>query len=230
MDQAQLDHLVRAMFPHDHDGRLTGASPLLHIVRTDYAVVCRCHGALPDAIVAQVRARASAPRGRPGEWAAEYARYLSVTQSFASATAVRSGPLYGFPNELGETMGCVEINSTNLDLLRGSLNEWVEDAQQGSVMAAAIVDGRAASVCASVRATPTVHCAGVETAPAYRGRALAQRAVAAWAVLVRRNGAEPYYATTFDNTASQRVAQRLGLRPIGSEFSIYGAASPQHQR
>lgn len=43
-----------------------------------------------------------------------------------------------------------------------------------------------------------------------------------WAKLVRANGAEPYYATTFDNIASQKVAARLGLTLIGSEFSVYG--------
>jgi predicted GNAT family acetyltransferase len=89
---------------------------------------------------------------------------------------------------------------------------------------AALVEGRAVSVCASVRASEAAHCAGVETSPVYRSRGLAPRVVAAWAKLVRTRGAEPFYATTFDNMASQIVACRLGLNLIGSEFSIYGEA------
>jgi hypothetical protein len=227
VDYRQLDDLVRAMFRHDRDGRLTGAAPLLHIVRTDKAVLCRCHAVVPDATAARIQALAAAPRGRPNVWADDYARYLAVAEGVGFVTAVRAGPLFRFPDELPETAECLPINRTNLDLLRGSLDEWVEDAQQGSAMAAAIVDGRAVSVCATVRASRTVHCAGVETAPAYRGQALAQHAVVAWAKLVRTAGAEPYYATTFDNTASQKVASRIGLRLIGSEFSIYGPASAQ---
>jgi len=94
------------------------------------------------------------------------------------------------------------------------------------LMVAAVVDGRAVSVCASVSESATVHGAGVETAPAFRGRGFAARAVSGWAALVRGRGAEPLYATTFDNIASQRLATRLGLRLIGSEFSIYGTTSP----
>jgi len=89
-------------------------------------------------------------------------------------------------------------------------------------MVASLTDGRAVSVCASVRASETMHCADVETAPAYRGRGLAERAVSGWAKLVRARGAEPFYATTFDNLASQKLASRLSLSLIESEFSIYG--------
>lgn len=220
----RLEDLVEAMFRHDGRGRLTGAAPLLHIVRTDNAVVCRCHANLPEAAANQIEAMAVAPRGQPGAWADDYAGYLALAQGVGTVNSVRAGPLYIFPNELPEVEGCVSIDATNLDLLKGVLDEWVEDAQQGSLMAAAIVDGKAVSVCASVRASRASHCAGVETALAYRGRALAGRTVASWGKLVRALGAEPYYATTFDNTASQKVASRLGLTLIGSEFSIYGAA------
>lgn len=89
-------------------------------------------------------------------------------------------------------------------------------------MIAALSGERAAAVCASVRVSEGAHCAGVETAPKYRGRGLAGLAVAGWAKLVRAHGAEPFYATTFDNIPSQRVARSVGMNLIGSEFSIYG--------
>jgi predicted GNAT family acetyltransferase len=87
-------------------------------------------------------------------------------------------------------------------------------------MMGVVEESRVVSLCASVHASPAFHHAGVETAPAARGRGYAGRAVSAWAALVRTSGAQPLYGTTFDNLASQTVARRLGLTLIGSEFSV----------
>ena len=226
-DHRQLDQLVQAMFHHDGRGRLTGASPLMHIVRTDDHVVWRCREDVPEATAAEIEAVAIAPRGRPGAWADDYAAYLSLVRSVATETSIRAGPLFRFPAELPEPTDCSTINATNLHLLEGTLDEWVQDAESGSLMTAALADGKAVSVCATVRSSSTVHCAGVETAAAYRGRGFAERAVAAWSKRVRARGAEPFYGTTFDNVPSQKVAWRLGLELVGSEFSVYGATFGQ---
>lgn len=223
MDDQKLDRLVEAMFKHDQRGRLVGAAPLLHVVRTADGAICRCHANMPDSTAAHVMAIASSPRGRPGAWADEYAQYMSFAAGVSTVTSVRAGPLFCFPESLADYPDCVSVGRGNSHLLRGGLDEWVEDTENGALMVAALVDGRAVSVCATVKSSGTVHCAGVETALSYRGRGLAERVVTGWAKLVRANGAEPYYATTFDNIASQKVAARLGLTLIGSEFSIYGA-------
>lgn len=222
-DDKVLGHLIDAMFQHDDRGRLLGAAPLLHIVRTDDHVICRCHADLPEATAEQIAAVASAPRGRPAAWAEAYARYLSLAESVSTLASVRAGPLFRFPEPLAAHPDCVAIDGRNSELLKGALDEWIGDAEDGALMVAALADGRAVSVCATVRASKHVHCAGVETAPAYRGRGLAGRAVMGWARLVRESGAEPFYATTFDNLSSQKLAARLGLRLIGSEFSVFGA-------
>ncbi|MDO8799954.1 GNAT family N-acetyltransferase [Phenylobacterium sp.] len=222
MDDEKLGRLVEAMFQHNQRGRLVGASPLLHVVRTPDGAICRCHANMPDSTAAHLTALAASPRGRPGKWAEEYARYLSLAADVSALTAVRAGPLFCFPESLTNYPDCITIGRGNSGLLGGALDEWVEDAENGALMVAAMVDGRAVSVCATVKSSETVHCAGVETAPSYRGRGLAERVVMGWAKLVRANGAEPYYATTFDNIASQKVAARLGLTLIGSEFSVYG--------
>ena len=180
---------------------------------------------MPESTVVDVAAVAATLRGRPGAWAEEYARYLTLAASVSTFASVRAGPLFQFPESLGAQPDCVAINGENSELLVGSLDAWVEDAEDGTLMVAALADGRAASVCATVRASEHVHCAGVETAPNYRGHGLAERAVISWATLVRQSGAEPFYATTFDNVPSQKVASRLGLGLIGSEFSVFGAAS-----
>lgn len=218
-----LDQLLQAMFPLDPRGRITGPGPLVHILRTDEAVFVRCHAGVPDEVVRGIEALTAAPRGRPGRWAEDYARLLDLVTPIGGVSSIRSGMLFGFPVALPEGPDCISIDPGNARLLEGHLGEWIEDAEAGSLMAAAMVDGQAASVCASVRQNQTAHCAGVETAPAFRGLGFAGRAVSLWARMVRQAGAEPYYATTFDNLGSQKVAARLGLILIGSEFSIYPA-------
>ena len=229
-DDGTLDELITAMFPHDARGRLIGDSPRVHILRTAETVVCRVHESVPDATLTNIVKLAIAPRGRPTAWAEDYANYVSLIGDVATVVAIRAGPLFGFPEFLPHTSDCVVVDPGNVELLRGSFDEWIEDVEDAKPMVIALADGRAASVCATVRAAGTVQCAGVETAPACRGRGLAARAVGAWASLVRARGSEPFYATTFDNLSSQNVARRLRLRLLGSEFSIYGAALPSRVR
>jgi GNAT superfamily N-acetyltransferase len=143
-----------------------------------------------------------------------------VLSSIAPLKAVRAGLLYSFPAELGSGYAAVSIGRDNAELLLGGLDEWRSGVAAGLPMLATLADGRAVSICASVKASNSAHCAGVETLPAYRGRGFASQAVAAWANAVRAAGAEPFYGTTFDNEPSHGVARRLGLILIGSEFSI----------
>jgi predicted GNAT family acetyltransferase len=65
-----------------------------------------------------------------------------------------------------------------------------------------------------------VHCAGVETHHDHRQQGHALRAVSGWAAAVRRLGATPFYSTSWDNIASQRVASRLGFEMVGIDFHV----------
>ena len=134
--------------------------------------------------------------------------------------AIRSGMLFGFPEGVSGHGGPVAICEDNADLLFGGLDEWRPDVANRLPMAAMVVDGRAVSVCSSVRASQSVHCAGVETVPEHRGRGLAAKAVAAWATMVEATGATPIYGTTFDNLSSQGVIRTLRLQLVASEFSV----------
>ena len=82
------------------------------------------------------------------------------------------------------------------------------------------MDGRAVSVCASVRRSTAAHEAGVETAPQYRGRGLAPRAVAAWARAVLTMDRVPLYSTSWQNEASRNVARKLGMTHFGNDLPI----------
>jgi hypothetical protein len=219
-DLASLTTLVEAMFASDGHGRLTGRAPHLYILRTPDGVICRCHADLPPTVATALEQRSARPRGRPREWSQEYADYLTLLSGVAPLTSMRAGPLYAFPDlppAAGD--GSVDIGEENAALLRGGLDEWLPDVALGRPMRVVVADGRAVSICTSVVASAAVHCAGVETLAAYRGHGFAARAVAGWARGVQAMGAAPFYATTFDNVASQGVARRLGLVLVGAEFS-----------
>lgn len=220
IDQSLLSDLVETMFASDERGRLTGHAPHLHLLRTPDGVVCRCHADLSDDVADALKRLASRSRGRPSEWAREYADYAKVLSDVAPLRALRAGPLYSFPEKSDCGDAAVGIGEGNAELLLGGLDEWRPDVAAGLPMMAIVADGRAVSICASVNASISAHCAGVETLPAYRGKGFAAQAVAAWARAVRLAGAVPFYGTTFDNYASQGVARRLGLSLVGSEFSI----------
>jgi hypothetical protein len=208
------------MFGADARGRLTGRAPHLHILRTPGILICRCHAQLGDEVAGAIEALAHRPRGRPSEWAREYADYARLLAAAAPLKAIRSGPLYDFPGPVTLGEDAVSIDATNAGLLRGGLDEWLPDVAAGLPMSVTLAGGRAVAVCASVKASQVAHCAGVETLPQYRGRGFAAQAVAGWARAVMARGAAPIYGTTFDNLASQGVARRLGLRLIAAEFSI----------
>ena len=218
--EARLRDVLEAMFRSDGRGRTTGDAPALYVVRSRDAVVCGCRADLPDEVVAALEEVAERPRGRFPEWERQYGDYIAALAAIAPIASVRGGPLWAFPDEIHDFGPTVRVGPADAHLLLGGLDEWVADAAAGMPMTASLEDGRAAGVCASVRVSAKVHCAGVETASDRRERGHASRATAGWGRLVRELGAEPLYGTTFDNLGSQGVARRLGLVLIGSEFSV----------
>lgn len=114
----------------------------------------------------------------------------------------------------------VDIDEGNADLLRGRFDDWLPDVAHRRPFVARIVDGRAAAICASVRISAAVHCAGVETHAEFRRRGYARDAVAGWARAVRARGAAPFYSTSWDNAASMHLAERLGFVRVGTDFHV----------
>ncbi|UBU16551.1 GNAT family N-acetyltransferase [Nonomuraea gerenzanensis] len=94
-------------------------------------------------------------------------------------------------------------------------DEWdkLTTRSAGAPWAMIAEDGRPVSICHSARLTPLGAEAGTWTAPACRGRGYAAATTAAWADMLP--GIHAFYSTSADNHSSQRVARRLGLRPLG---------------
>ena len=94
------------------------------------------------------------------------------------------------------------------------------DVERGTKLFVRMVDGRAVSVCASVRETPHYHEAGVETLEDHRGHGYAADVAAAWASELISSKLIPLYSTSWENIASRSVAKKLGLRMYGVDFHI----------
>jgi hypothetical protein len=127
---------------------------------------------------------------------------------------------YAFPRDVVPSALPTMIGEKNAHLLRGTFEGWLPDVPHRQPFVAMVEDGHAVSICASVRISEKVHCGGVETHATYRHRGHAVNVVAGWAIAVRSTGAAPFYSTSWDNIASQRVAARLRLSLVGVYFHV----------
>jgi hypothetical protein len=131
--------------------------------------------------------------------------------------APHGGPSYVVPS-LPVPSG-IELRASPDDpakSLRGRIPEADQDLAAPWVVA--MVDGAVAAVCETARSAPRSVEAGVWTYEPHRRQGLASAVVAAWAALVADRVA--FYSTSWDNVASQGVARRLGLRPLGDWWQV----------
>ena len=199
-----------------------GAVPRFHLMRTAHGNIARYRSDVPDDLVAKLeRICEREPVADPPT------RQPALINEFVAALGVRranegewSGPAYMIDHDVTPLVPPIAINDGHAHLLRGQLEEWLPDVEHCQPLMAVIVDGSAVSVCASVRISAAIHCAGVETLPEYRRRGYAVSAVAGWARAVRALGAMPFYSTSWDNVASQAVAARLGASLAGVDFHV----------
>ncbi len=144
----------------------------------------------------------------------EYLSLLNPTQP------PYSGPAMQFP-DLAPAIGTARlITESNSNLLNDFHTDWLPDVGSSMPLLALIKDDQAIAVCGSVRITTAVVEAGVETASKHRGHGYAVEVVRAWATAVRKSGARPIYSTSWQNQASRRVAEKLGLSIYGSDYHI----------
>ena len=225
---------VEALFTHDAHGHLVrvnelnGApAPRFFLGQARDGVVRRYRRDVPEAVRrALAAASAAAPLPDP---AADPAAYASASLARSAAILARSapverteaGPAFCFPGELPALDGAVVlVTEADVELLHPLLPAWVPDVRLSPPLFVLVVDGRAVTVCGSVRITARAHEAGVETAAAFRGRGYAAPVVAAWARAVRALGVTALYSTSWQNAASQAVARKLGLVLFGSGLHI----------
>ena len=221
---------ARALFTHDERARLVrvnepgggGPAPRLFVGLTREGNLWRFRADLPTELVEELEALCAAePAGAElGGMPRNTEAYVRLLEAHAPVRGTEAGPAYHFDEYVEPSSPPLSVTEANAELLRGGFEEFVEELPAFQPFVAIVEDGRAVSVCRSVRITRAAHEAGVETLPDYRGRGFATDVTAGWARLVRSEGALPLYSTSWENKASQAVAKRLRLKLYGIDFHI----------
>jgi GNAT superfamily N-acetyltransferase len=230
-DLELMDIHVRALFTHDERSRLLcvnepGAvgvpAPRLYVGRTRSGNVRRFRSDLPESLIEELEALcADEPAcvelvGTPRN--AE--RYVRLLEGHAPVRGIEAGPAYHFDEYVEPSKPLHSVTEANAELLRGGFEELMDELPDWQPFVAVVLDGRAVSVCRSVRITRAAHEAGVETLPDFRGKGYAKDVTAGWARLVKSACAVPMYSTSWENRASQAVAKRLRLTLYGADFHV----------
>ena len=227
--RALLSRRLDTLYATDARGRLLHSNewdsrpaPRFHLMRTQAGPLFRCRADMPDALVARLgelcrdEALGEVPRERPAREEA----YLDLLGHQAPVTQIWAGPVYRADAVPPPQRQPVAIHEGNADLLRPLFPDWLPDVPHRRPFLAVVEDDRAVAICASVRISDAVHCAGVETHADHRRRGHAAAVVAGWAQAVRAFGATPFYSTSWDNLASRAVAARLGLPLVATDYHV----------
>lgn len=229
-DQELMAMHVRALFTHDARSRLLFVNepggglpaPRLFLGRTRQGNLWRFRADLPKTLTGELEALcrdepASDEFRSPPRHTAAYVRLLEAQ---APVRELEAGPAYHFTECSEPARPPLALTDKDAGMLHGGFEDMVTELPSWQPFLALLDEGRAVSVCRSVRITPEAHEAGVETLPDFRGREYAKDVVAGWALLVRSLGAVPLYSTSWENTASQAVAKKMHLAIYGADYHV----------
>ncbi|WP_233455092.1 kasugamycin N-acetyltransferase AAC(2')-IIb [Paenibacillus elgii] len=220
---------VEAMFTHDRNMRLRTINepwpgeppaPRFFLGRTiEGSALCRFRYDVPETLARQLEELcADEPVVRDFQTKPKhFEAYMNLLQS----ERFTMGPCYLIPETTVPTMEVVSVTRENVtELARGGFEWLTSDIDYAQPCIALVREGRAVSICRSVRIASRAHEAGLETLEEFRGKGYAAAVVAGWARAVRNMKAAPLYSTLCDNLSSQRVARKSGLSFYGVNFTI----------
>jgi RimJ/RimL family protein N-acetyltransferase len=147
-------------------------------------------------------------------------RLMSVLTKDAPIECTWEGPAWRFPDSMSRQADIVAITQAIAHLVPTDFAMLADEIQERQPFFGIVRDNRAVSICYSARNSDLAAEAGVDTLEAYRGRGFAVAVTASWADAVRRDGREPLYSTSWENAASRRVADKLGLILYGADFQV----------
>jgi hypothetical protein len=217
------------LFVLNDDGRITstrdaaaGRGPLFCLVRSTSRCSWAVRADVPDRLAKELDglAREEPPVVALHDAPLHADRYLGALRAVSTPIAPSVGPAFTFPNDLRAPNDVVFVDDECL--LDHHFRGWVpgEIAAGSGPVAAVVMEGHPVSVCFSARSSRAAAEAGVETADRFRGRGLAPRVTAAWALAIRASGRVPLYSTSWTNTPSLAVARKLGLVAYASGWSL----------
>jgi RimJ/RimL family protein N-acetyltransferase len=218
---------VQALYIHNEQGRIIainqwdgGSVPRFFLGRTTAGNVWRFRADLPEHLVNELTALCLEETGAGLLSPKHKDKYIQLLSAQEEVKQLWQGPVYWCSRAAMPAVQPIAIKEANAYFLEGGLEPWLPDVPHRQPFMAAIEDGQAVAVCASVRITPKAHEAGVETLPAYRQRGHAASAVAGWTQTLLKNKIIPLYSTSWENTASQNVAKKVGFEFFGTDFHI----------
>ncbi|MEV4113837.1 GNAT family N-acetyltransferase [Nonomuraea sp. NPDC049695] len=202
----------------DERGRLPGPESLVIGVAAD-GMTAAVAGGVPGETAARLLSLISGP-GAPPDVLDDCRELLG-----GEAVSISGGPTYLVDPPVRAGVAAEVLRSDSADHVRlawslARPDDWGADewddlvaGDEGAPWAMIADGGQVVALCHTSRLTPSGAEAGTWTSPAYRGRGFAAATTAAWSELLP--GLLLFYSTSAGNHSSQRVAQRLGLRPLG---------------
>ncbi len=223
---------VGTLFVHDDDERLrfinepyrpeNHPAPVVFIGRTRCGSVMRFRYDVPEALCQRVQAIIQAQPLSDNLY--ESPSYLAKVKDLLTPHITMDrqwmGPAYRFPDSFGVSPEVVRIDRGTAYLLEFGFSDLISELDHCQPVVAIVEGDRAVSICQSVRKSEEAEEAGVDTLLSHRGKGYAAQVVAGWAGIVREQGRIPLYSTSWDNRASQRVAEKLGLELYGVDIHI----------
>lgn len=221
---------VEVLFTQDENGHLqrinepTGdvkPAPRFFFGYTNEGSICKFRHDLPDTVVAQLKEVAAEPLPMNSCKIPKNCRqFEDILQSHLPIERVWMGPAYRFSERITPPTNVIRLSREDAGLLKGNLADIRPELNSPHPCLAIIENSQVVSICRSVRVSSRAHEAGVETLTGHRRRGHATSVVAAWALAVRALNRIPLYSTSWDNVASQGVAQRLGLVQYGVDYHV----------
>lgn len=147
---------------------------------------------------------------------------VSVLEQHQPVQSQSIGPAYWLPPQPIPSKA-VLIEKHNAALLEAHF-PWKltsRNSFETAPLVATIVQGVAVSICYCARLTAQVAEAGVDTTETARGQGYAVQAVQGWAAHLQTQGIQALYSTSWDNAASQRVAEKLGAQFYAENWSVH---------
>lgn len=138
-----------------------------------------------------------------------------------------AGPVFTFPDALPPFDEPVRVTPSDVGLLTAEFPEHARAIDRIQPCLAIVRDGRAVSVCCTARSGRCVD-AGVDTARGFQRMGFGAAVCAEWARATRDLDRVPVYSTSWENTASRRLAARLHLIWIGidAHFDLLSPGPP----
>lgn len=197
-------------------------APRFFLGRTKQGNICRFRHDLPQSLIKHLEALViSEPVPQSlHEEPVQIRAFEDALREYGAIRQIWMGPAYSFVREVQRPSGVVRITDTNADLFGEGFADWKAGLMTRQPCVAVIRENRVVSLCCSARTSPVAAEAGLETLEAFRGRGYAAAVVEGWAAAVRQDGRTPLYSTSWDNLASQGVANKLGLTMYGADFHI----------